>query len=174
MSRVIKWKGFNAIPQYIKKYNLFVNVTIGGQCEFECEQEELLDEKQIKLLEMRIQELVNVEFVKNAASLQTVDYTEVIQKIANASTIEKINDSMKQFHGCRILSMQIIPRMDEESHKKLLEAQWQEMEQKKALKQEQERPKQLTPEELASLPTSSSPLDSVKEKVGKIFSFFSK
>ncbi|MBR4083723.1 MAG: hypothetical protein IKK33_05515 [Lachnospiraceae bacterium] len=120
---------------------------------------------------------------------------DIIRSLNSKELEEEISQDTEKV-GCKVMSYEITPYLTEQSQKRLddkkrkaedyakkmaaYEKDVRERAEKSATettqpqKQEPVKTKQLTPEELASLPTSSSPLDSVKEKVGKIFGFFSK
>ncbi len=169
MSRVMKFGSPNPIPYYDKECEEHVNIMVEGECAYEIDQEESLSEEQIKNMGFMLKSYVLTEYARSIAAAEATDVMELIYIITNDVMVERINKTMCM-RGCKVLDIQVTIRMDEESRKKYEQARIRKAEQKMMAM----KPKQLTPEELASLPTSSSPLDTIKEKAGKIFKFFSK
>lgn len=196
MSRVIKWGALNPIPFYDEKYGMELMMKVDGECEYVCEQEDKFTEEQLKSLDNRMKLMLINNCAKSIGAMEAGSIQDVVRRLMEDDVKERFfKDAESQ--GCKILSIQMIPILEEESKKKMqevvfkkyeeaLKAQGMDVDALKAsmekntnnsgepLKQAEEKPKQLTAEELAALPTASGPLDSVKEKIGKIFGIFSK
>lgn len=169
MSRVMKFGSVNPIPYYDKECEVRLNIMVEGECTYEIEQEEQFSEEQIKNMEFMLKSYVLTEYARSIGAAEATDVMELIYIVTNDGIVERINNTMCM-QGCKVLDIQVTTRTDEESQKLY--------EQVRIRKAERDlmamKPKQLTPEELASLPSSSSPLDTIKEKAGKLFKFFSK
>lgn len=197
MSRVTSWTTHSPVSSFNMKYKLSLDVVTRGRCEYEYLEKpmEELEEDDLKRLDACAKQIT----VSKVLGFIPRTANEGMEDIIRSLNSKELEDEIKQGAekmGYKIISYEITPYLTEQSQKWLDEAKrkaedfakkmaaYEEEAKERAekaaaeamqpQKQESSKPKQLTPEELASLPTSNSQLDYIKEKVGKIFGFFSK
>lgn len=197
MSRVVSWTNHSPKECFDMKYKVMMDVVTRGSCEYEYLEKprEEWDEDHIKRMDVFVKQIIVLKVIEAIPNRVSEGMEDIIRSMNSKELEEEIKQSAER-GGYKIISYEITPYLTEQSQKWLDEAKRKAEEFAKKMaayekeareraeksateatqpqKQEPVKPKQLTPEELASLPTSSSPLDSVKEKVGKIFGFFSK
>lgn len=197
MSRVVSWTNHNPKQCFYMKYKREMDVVTGGSCEYEYLEKprEGHEEDDLNRMDAFVKQIMVYKAIETIPNSVSEGMEEIIQSLNSKELEEKISQATEKI-GCKVISYEITPYLTEQSQKWLderkrkieefekrneaYEKERKVMAEKAASeaiqpqKQEPVKPKQLTPEELASLPTSSSPLDSVKEKVGKIFDFLTK